>query len=311
MNQNKNGGRLNLTEDNQLKIDLKKVNTKTSQNDVRLKSYKSVGSFSKSKVKLNQSMTNFSSKLDINSNLNTESVTSIKTPSSPTKSQFSKKMVVPTTVKPTLKRSNTEKNLNSKVSTRAKTPVATKTNISSPVRSVPVTFDKKLERMFNEDYYTAMSTNLNQLLINSCNELELNLTALNSEQLLHFSQLYEDKVSRTCEINLKYEADLYNLSKHVDDKNQMNINNIIYAKVLEDKKKDLRELEEEFIRKKEEIITVHRQKVQKEKEMFHSNMQLNVNESAFNLTEMIKGRIVTLFKPMQIPFRISPTKGKF
>jgi hypothetical protein len=150
---------------------------------------------------------------------------------------------------------------------------------------------EKVDEIFDKEFDQNLNTLLNNFL--ECHkELEKEIEDAHEELLTHIQILYEEKIRKHDEVLIKYEPELSKLKELFDDENPDNVNNIIYYSVLVDKQKELAEIEEEFLKGKDEGVKEMKQKISERKEEMERLKERKAKELHSEIAEELRNKVI-------------------
>ena len=152
-----------------------------------------------------------------------------------------------------------EKNDNQKpkTPTQQKKSISTKPNNQTQKEKI-LEIKEKITQIFNDNINVIQNVSI----VQEKNDKELNKTIMEAQTTFEdeIDKLYDEKIIKLNQIEKKYQIDLFDLKNYSDEEikwkkeNQKAILKLIYDSVKEDKEKEIKEIENDF-QKKKKIIT--------------------------------------------------------
>lgn len=119
------------------------------------------------------------------------------------------------------------------------------------------------------------------------NQDSIRLSYPQSEYMAVLDSLYSLKIKKMNEIDAKYDSELFSLREYLDGNDGNNINNIIYNSILKDKMEELKTIEKEFCIQKEKASELYKQRNNRIKEVFASEIYTTVNSIKNDVLEQL------------------------
>ena len=152
-----------------------------------------------------------------------------------------------------------EKNNNQKPKTQTheKKNISTKPNNQTQKEKI-LEIKEKITQIFNNNINVIQNVSI----VQEKNDKELNKTIMEAQTTFEdeIDKLYDEKIMKLNQIEKKYQIDLFDLKNYSDDEikwkkeNQKAILKFIYDSVKEDKENEIKEIEDDF-QKKKKVIT--------------------------------------------------------
>lgn len=149
----------------------------------------------------------------------------------------------------------------------------------------------KVEEIFDKEFDNNLTTLLNNFL--ECHkELEKEIEKAHEELLNHIQLLYEEKIRKHDEVLMKFEPELSRLKELFDHDNPDNVNNIIFDSVLSDKQKELTEIEDEFLKGKDEGVREMKKKISERKEELERLKESKAKELHIEIADELRNKVI-------------------
>ena len=185
-----------------------------------------------------------------------------------------------------------------KTPTQQKKSISTKPNNQTQKEKI-LEIKDKITQIFNDNINVIQNVSI----VQEKNDKELNKTIMDAQTTFEeeIDKLYNEKIIKLKEIEKKYQIDLFDLKNYSDEEikwkkeNQKAILKFIYDSVKEDKENEIKEIENDF-QKKKKIITDKYKNASEQKEDFTLDDRSVIYKN--ELFENLKNKINDVINPI-------------